>query len=65
MDSDKYIPLDLFLDFGRIKPICCTLEMLAQAVEGQCRIITYRCNKHPKKGGFIEWSHVCLMSHTI
>ena len=35
MDSDKYIPLDLFLDFGRIKPICSTLDMLAQAVEGE------------------------------
>ncbi|RUS78383.1 hypothetical protein EGW08_013854 [Elysia chlorotica] len=33
MDSDKYIPLDLFLDFGRIKPICSSLDMLAQAVE--------------------------------
>ncbi|GFO32492.1 hypothetical protein PoB_005899700 [Plakobranchus ocellatus] len=33
MDSDKYIPLDLFLDFGRIKPICRNLEMLTQAVE--------------------------------
>ncbi|GFS21422.1 La-related protein [Elysia marginata] len=33
MDSDKYIPLNLFLDFGRIKPICSNLEMLSQAVE--------------------------------
>lgn len=33
MDSDKYIPLNLFLDFGRIKPICSSIDMLAQAVE--------------------------------
>ncbi|XP_013096956.1 transcription factor mef2A-like isoform X3 [Biomphalaria glabrata] len=33
MDNDKYIPLELFLDFGRIKPICDNYEQLAQAVE--------------------------------
>ncbi|CAG5116796.1 unnamed protein product, partial [Candidula unifasciata] len=33
MDSDKFIPLELFLDFGRIKPICNSLDQLMQAVE--------------------------------
>ncbi|CAL1539182.1 unnamed protein product [Lymnaea stagnalis] len=33
MDPDKYIPLSIFLDFGRIKPICSNYEQLAQAVE--------------------------------
>lgn len=33
MDPDKYIPLDIFLDFNRIKPICSNYEQLAQAVE--------------------------------
>ncbi|KAH9514089.1 hypothetical protein Btru_030186 [Bulinus truncatus] len=33
MDNDKYIPLDIFLDFNRIKPICSNFEQLAQAVE--------------------------------
>ncbi|CAG5115648.1 unnamed protein product, partial [Candidula unifasciata] len=33
MDLDKYIPLELFLDFGRIKPICNSIELLTKAVE--------------------------------
>ncbi|BFZ15355.1 hypothetical protein BsWGS_18393 [Bradybaena similaris] len=33
MDLDKFIPLELFLDFGRIKPICNSIDLLTKAVE--------------------------------
>lgn len=35
MDLDKFIPLELFLDFGRIKPICNSIDLLTKAVESE------------------------------